>query len=270
MMLAALRHAIAPALLALLVGGASAPTLSTTSAVAAEPPEPLPVGVDWDYQLGGPAPVPEHVQVVVRDRRATPEPGAYNICYVNAFQTQPDEKRFWRDGRRWRLVLKKAGRPVVDGAWGEWLLDIRRPARRAALAVVVGRWIDRCAADGFDAVELDNLDSFGRSEGLLTGADAQAYARLLVDRAHTAGLGVAQKNWAELGERGTRLGFDFAIAEECARYDECTEYQEVYGERVLVVEYRDVDFAAACEHHPDLPVLRADRALTPTSARDWC
>jgi hypothetical protein len=131
------------------------------------------------------------------------------------------------------------------------------------------RW-PTSSADGFDAVELDNLDSFTRSRQLLSGADARAFARLLTARAHSAGLAVAQKNWSELGARGPRIGFDFAIAEECARYDECDRYQEVYGQRVLVVEYRDVDFTVACEQHPDLPVLRAGRALTPDSVRDWC
>ena len=53
----------------------------------------------------------------------------YNVCYVNGFQTQPSEKAFWRKHRG--LVLRDAdGRPVVDEAWGECLLDLRTPDKR--------------------------------------------------------------------------------------------------------------------------------------------
>jgi Glycoside-hydrolase family GH114 len=244
-------------------------TLAPTAAAAA--PAPPPVDVSWDYQLGGPAPVPGHVGVVARDRKATPVAGRYNICYVNGFQTQPDERRFWRRSpARWRLVLKRDGRPVVDSDWGEWVLDIRRPAKRERLTRIVGRWLDGCAADGFQGVDLDNLDSFGRSRGLVKPRHARAYARLLVDRAHQAGLAVGQKNWVELGRAGRRIGFDFAIAEECARYRECSGYTQVYGQHVLVVEYRRRDFRVACAEWGSLSVVRRDRALSPEGVRDWC
>jgi hypothetical protein len=229
-----------------------------------------PVGVDWDYQLGGAAEAAPGVGIVVRDREAAPLGKGYDVCYVNGFQTQPDERAFWRSEARWPLVLKRAGRPVVDTAWGEWLLDIRTDANRRRLARIVGGWVDRCADDGYDAVELDNLDSFSRSHGLLTAAQARSYARLLVARAHDAGLAVAQKNWAELGPGARRIGFDFAIAEECARWRECDEYAAVHGRRVLVVEYRRADFDRACRGYPALPVVLRDRGLAPGGLRDWC
>ncbi|WP_148574617.1 endo alpha-1,4 polygalactosaminidase [Nocardioides caldifontis] len=250
--------------------------LATTLALILAPaasaaPAPPPADADWDYQLGGPAAVADHVGVVARDREAAPLPGKYNICYVNGFQTQPDERRFWKQSAaRWRLVLKKAGKPVVDTDWGEWLLDIRTAAKRKRLTRIVGRWLDGCAAAGFQGVDLDNLDSFGRSRGLLRPAHAKAYARLLVARAHEAGLAVGQKNWVELGKAGRRIGFDFALAEECARYRECGGYTRVYGDQVLVVEYRRRDFRVACAEWGSLSVVRRDRALSPKGVRDWC
>ena len=78
---------------------------------------PPPTGTDVDYQLGGVRSVPAGVGIVVRDRRARPVPGRYNVCYVNGFQTQPGERALWR--RHPRLVLRDHGRPVVDEAWGE-------------------------------------------------------------------------------------------------------------------------------------------------------
>lgn len=228
---------------------------------------PPPGGGDVDYQLGGAIRPDPRVEIVVRDRNAPPARGRYNVCYVNGFQTQPDEAAFWR--ARWHLVLRKDGRPVVDGAWGEWLLDIRTTSKRAALARIVGRWIDGCARDGFDAVELDNLDSWSRSRGLVTRAQARAFARTLVARAHARGLAAAQKNWAELD--GTALGFDFAVAEECGRYAECGSYVASHGRRVLVVEYRRTDFSRACARWGSrLGIVLRDRAVSPDGVRAWC
>lgn len=211
--------------------------------------------------------MPDDVGIVVRDRRAEPVPGRYNVCYVNGFQTQPDEKRFWR--KRRGLLLRHEGRFVRDEEWHERIFDIRRASKRKRLAKVVGRWIEECADDGFDAVELDNLDSFSRSHGLIRKKHAKKFARTLVRRAHRAGLAAGQKNWAEL--RGARLGFDFAIAEECGRYDECGRYAATYGRRVLVVEYRRKDFRKACARHGDrLMVVLRDRALAADGRRSWC
>lgn len=227
-----------------------------------------PSKTDVDYQLGGNAPLPRHVGIVVRDREARPSGRAYTVCYVNGFQTQPQEKRFWRD-KHWNLVLKKGGKAVVDSAWGEWLLDIRTPAKRRALARIVGRWVDRCASDGFEAVEFDNLDSFGRSKQLLTPGDARRFARLLVVRAHAAGLAAAQKNRA--GWDGRVVGYDFAIAEECGRWRECGSYRRHYGNKVLVVEYRKKDFRYSCRHWaPQLPIVLRDLALSPGGIHRYC
>jgi len=229
--------------------------------------KPLPVDTDVDYQLGGAAAVPANVGIVVRDRHDPPLTGRYNVCYLNAFQTQPDERRFWR--AHWRLVLKRNGRPVVDSAWGEWLLDTRTSVKRAAIARIVGRWIDGCRAAGYDGVELDNLDSWSRSHGLIRPRHAKALARRLVARAHRAGLAVAQKNWAEWD--GRAVGFDFAVAEECGRWHECGAYVRHYGRRVLVVEYRRVDFDASCAGWGGtLPVVLRDRDLLPGGVHAWC
>ncbi|MCY7394547.1 MAG: endo alpha-1,4 polygalactosaminidase [Nocardioides sp.] len=227
----------------------------------------VPAGTDVDDQLGGPGPTPANVGIVVRDRTEAPQPGAYNVCYVNAFQTQPDARSFWK--KRPGLLLRQDGRPVLDEVWGEFLLDLRTLPERAALARIVGRWTAGCAAVGFDAVELDKLDSFTRSDGLLRRRDALAYARLLVGGAHAQGLAVAQKNLAGLD--GTRLGFDFAVAEECGRYDECGSYVEHYGEQVLAVEYRPRDFAVTCAGWgATLPVVLRDREVTPDGVHRWC
>ncbi len=229
--------------------------------------KPLPVGTDLDYQLGGPRSAPANVGIVVRDRTASPLAGRYNVCYLNGFQTQQNESGFWR--KRMGLVLKKHGHPVVDEAWGEWLLNLRTPRKRKRLANIMGTWAQGCAAKGYAAVEFDNLDSYTRSHGLLKRRQAINYARLLVRAAHRAGLAAGQKNLADFN--GRRVGYDFAVAEECGRYQECGDFVAKYGRRVLSIEYRRQDFQWTCAHFGGrLPVVLRDLDLTPTGVREWC
>jgi hypothetical protein len=229
----------------------------------------LPPGARVDYQLGGAYPPADGVAGVVRDRTAAPAAGLWSACYVNAFQTQPDAE--WPEEL---LLHDAAGQRVADPDWpGEFLLDVSTEAARTAVLDVVGPWIDGCAADGFDAVEPDNLDSWTRSGGLLDADDAAAMARALVGRAHAAGLTIAQKNAPELIRRG--LGFDLAVVEDCERYDECATYTAVYGGAVLEVEYTDDAFRRACAdrggvvsvQHRDLAVRPAGE---PGYVAEWC
>lgn len=250
--------------------------LVLAGAVACAPADPpsaetgvrLPAGdAPFDYQLGEPYPPPEGTEVVVRDREAAPTAGLYDVCYVNAYQAQPHELAWW-EANHPDLLLRDGDGYVVDGAWDEVLLDISSDAQRRALVDVVGGWIDGCAADGFDAVEPDNLDSHTRSAHLLTPADAEAFARLLTARAHDAGLAIAQKNDAEMAPKGPSLGFDFAIAEECNRWSECDAFADAYGPLVYVVEYDDAAFDTGCREWPHLSIVRRDVMLTPPGSSD--
>ena len=90
--------------------------------------DPLPTGTDVDYQLGGNRSVPDNVGIVVRDREAAPAAGRYNVCYVNGFQTQPNERPFWR--RHWDLVLKHDGKAGRGRGLGR--VAARHPHRRQA------------------------------------------------------------------------------------------------------------------------------------------
>lgn len=265
----------------LLAGGAVTVALLLPQASAQTPPTawvrsdtnialPDPT-TDWAYQIGGSSVPAASVGIVDRDRHDTPA-GRYDICYVNAFQTQPDERRTWTSPRHRDLVLRDgAGRRVVDEVWGEWLLDTRTAAKRTRLAAIIGRWIDGCARHGFEAVEPDNLDTWSRSSGLVHPADNLALARLLARRAHAVGLAIAQKNAAGLGARGARAGFDFAIAEECGHFSECGRYVKTYGDEVLVVEYVRSDFVATCAAFGDrLPVLLRDRDVSTSGTDERC
>jgi hypothetical protein len=229
-----------------------------------------PANAVFDYQIGGAYRPASGVGIVDRDRNDKPAPGAYGICYVNAFQTQPEEAGWWRSNHP-DLLLRHGGSTVEDPDWpGELVLDTSTAARRQALAGVVGGWLDGCARGGFQAVEPDNLDSWTRSDDLLDQADNVAFATLLAARAHADGLAIAQKNTTDLGSAGrTRVGFDFAIAEECEVYHECPAYTGVYGNQVYEIEYTDngtAAFTRACAARgATISVLLRDRDVVPAT-----
>ena len=250
------------------VGLAFAITLTGCTAPPSTPdPEPdraaFPVDATADYQLGGAYAPPAGVTLVARDSTEEPLAGAYSICYINGFQTQPGDE--WPDD----LVLHDGQQRLVDPNWpDENVIDISTAEKRAAAASRIDRTIATCATSGFDAVEFDNLDSYTRSAGQLTLDDAIAFASLLVDRAHQLGLSAGQKNTSELGRIGPdEIGFDFAVVEECDQFDECEAYADVYGGRVIDIEYTDAlrrPFDEVCTDAATLPItILRDRGLAP-------
>ncbi|WP_233574073.1 endo alpha-1,4 polygalactosaminidase [Amycolatopsis panacis] len=267
------------ALAAALLFGASAcstPGPDTSDTPAAAPstgsaaPRPVnapPTGAPVDYQLGGAYPPPEGVTVVSRDHGAAPAAGLYNICYVNAFQAQPGADAEWDAD----LLLRAGdGKLVVDNDWHETLLDLRTPEKRERIAAKVYGWIDQCADKGFQAVEPDNYDSFLRSEGLLTDAEAQEFVRLLSAHAHGKGLAVAQKNTSELAPRHAANGLDFAVVEECGEQGDCAEYVSAFGDHVIVIEYTDDGLAKACaEGGGRLSIVRRDHGVAPLGNAEY-
>src|SRR6478752_6055605 len=222
----------------------------------------------FDYQLGGGYTPAAGVKIVTRDREDVPAPGLYNICYVNGFQTQPQDNERWLADHADLVLHDSGGDPVIDEDWGEYLLDTSTETKRAALSQIVGAWIIKCADDGFDAVEIDNLDSYSRSSGLLDEDGNVSFMASLSAVAHAHGLAIGQKNSAELVPRASELGTDFAVAEECNRYSECDAYTAHYGAHVLSIEYRRQDFDKGCQAFPELSIVLRDLDLTtPTSSK---
>ncbi|MER7170216.1 endo alpha-1,4 polygalactosaminidase [Streptomyces mesophilus] len=244
----------------------------TACSPGSAPPEvevPAPDAV-FDYQLGGPYEPDKKVAAVARDRTAKPAPGRYNVCYVNAFQTQPGRSIDWWKAHHDELLLRKDGELVIDEDWDEALLDISTEDKRKDLMRIVGPWLDGCARDGYDAVEPDNLDSYTRSDGLLSAEDAAGFARLLAVRAHGEGLAIGQKNTTDLLPRSEKIGFDFAVVEECAAYDECEPFRKAYDDRVFAVEYKADAFARGCRRWGgELSFTLRDLDVRPRGAKGY-
>jgi hypothetical protein len=244
------------------VVAALAAALTVTSDASAAVALP-PAGARFDYQIGGGYTPPAGVQVVSRDHGDEPAPGLYNICYVNAFQAQPGTEDEWGD----LLLRDAAGNIVYDGVWREALLDLRTADKRTRVATKVNGWVDECAGKGFQAVEPDNYDSYGRSKGLLTTSQAQTYITLLSAHAHDRGLAIGQKNTVELAGNRVANGLDFAVAEECGEWEECGDYVDEFGTAVIVIEYTEEGLEKACADWADelSIVLRDVDVTTPGS-----
>jgi hypothetical protein len=201
----------------------------------------LPTGVGFDYQLGGDYAPQPGVKILTRDSTSKPASGLYNICYVNGFPTQSEDGGVWLTKHPTLVLRSTSGKRVIDPGWlDEMILEVSTASKRAAIASVMDVTIDRCKSGGFNAIEFDNLDSYSRSHSAFPLAANIAAAKLFVQRAHINGLAAGQKNTTELGARGRdQVHFDFAVAEECYRYNECGATTKVYGARVLDIEYTD-------------------------------
>jgi hypothetical protein len=265
------RRHVAAAIIATLVG------LNMPSNAIGAPGHPVaapPANGQFDYQIGGGYKPDPAVQIVDRDRTAHPAAGFYNICYINAFQSQAEDAAWWRHHHRSLLLHDARGRLVEDPGWpGEYVLNTATRHSRAGLARIEDRWLDRCKTKGFDAAEPDNLDSNTRSHHLLTRADNFAFAKLLIAHAHHIGLAIAQKNSAEQSRLGSGDGFDFAIAEECQVYSECGQYTKYYGDEVFEVEYTDNPrkyYTKSCAVRGDqISILLRDRDVTPRGSKRY-
>jgi hypothetical protein len=107
--------------------------------------------------------------------------------------------------------------------------------------------LDRCAAKGFDAVELDNVDAYRNRSGFpLTKADQVAYDTWLAKAARARGLEPGLKN--ALGLVPVLVDhFAWALNEQCVQYHECGRYQPFVdaGKAVFGLEY-SVGVARMC------------------------
>lgn len=229
----------------------------------------------FDYQLGGAYEPTGDTMIVARDRTEAPDPDRYNICYVNGFQTQPDEAEMWLGENPDLLLRNSDGSPVIDPEWpDEYILDTSTPEQRERLLAIVGEWIDGCADSGFQAVEIDNLDTYSRFPASLTAEEAVVFARALADRAHAVGLAIGQKNAANLVSLRADTNFDFAVVEQCNEFDECDQFTAGYGDQVFIIEYERAEFEEGCAAYPELSIVFRDVGLStqgsPTYAYDSC
>jgi hypothetical protein len=227
---------------AVLGGCAPGPTgaAASTADGAAGPPVTTrwvpPPGTTWQWQLTTPVDTSVDAEVYDIDGveagadtvAALHRAGRKVVCYVNAGAAEdfrPDHAAFPDDVQ---------GGP--DGWNGERLLDIRRID---VLEPIMAARFDMCREKGFDGVEADLVDGYVQASGFpLTAADQLTYNRMLADLAHERGLSIGLKNdldqVVELVDE-----FDFAVNEQCFRYEECDRLAPFVraGKAVFTAEY---------------------------------
>lgn len=230
-------------------GGEGAVSPSTMAAAATTGGLPTavwspPPGTTWQWQLTGEVDTSVEAEMYDVDLFEVPattveqlhHQGRVVVCYLSAGaweEFRPDADDFPAS------VLGNA-----NGWEGERWLDIRRLDE---LGPIMEARLDLCREKGFDGVEADNVDGYANETGFpLTAADQLAFNRLLADAAHARGLSIGLKNDLDQVEQ-LEPWFDWALNEECARYDEChllLPFLEA-GKAVFHVEY-DLDTSVFC------------------------
>lgn len=149
------------------------------------------------------------------------------ICYFSAGSYE-----------NWRSDAAAFSTDVIgkNNGWeGERWVDIRASAVRAIMAARM----DVAARKGCDGVEPDNVDGYTNDTGFpLTAADQLAFNIALAQMAHDRHLAIALKNDVEQ-VAALAPYFDFAINEQCNRYNECDAYRAFTdaNKAVLNAEY---------------------------------
>ncbi|OUM57102.1 glycoside hydrolase family 114 protein, partial [Piromyces sp. E2] len=105
--------------------------------------------------------------------------------------------------------------------WENYFIDIRKLNK---LKPLIKNRLKRALKYGCDAVEVDNINTPRRYEKSITEKDSIKYAKMVAETAHEVGLSIGLKNSPE-HTHVLEPYFDFAIVENCAKYDECKYFQ---------------------------------------------
>jgi hypothetical protein len=203
-------------------------------------------GESWQYQLTGTVDTKVDASVFDIDGAdnsaavvaALHAAGKKAVCYLSAGSWED-----WRpDAASFPASVRGKG---LDGWPGEQWLDVRQ---LGTLRPLMAARFDTCKAKGFDGVEPDNVDGYSNDTGFpLSASDQIAYNTMLAELAHARGLAIGLKNDVE--QVPQLVGsFDFAVNEECSRYNECAALKPFIaaGKPVFHVEYgSSTSFCAA-------------------------
>jgi hypothetical protein len=123
----------------------------------------------------------------------------------------------------------------MDGWAGEKWLNVKSSA---VLDLAKSRNA-RAKSKGCDGVDPDNVDAYGNNTGFsISQADSRAFLQRISADARSSGLQVGLKNSAEIAS-ALQPYFDFAVVEECHKWNECSRYNSFSqaGKAVFQIEY---------------------------------
>ena len=223
-------------------------TFKTLDAVVVAPPPPptsgstaLPAGISWYWQLQGAINMTVQAKVYDIDLfdveqstfTALKLQGHQVICYFSAGTYEN-----WRSDAS-QFPTASLGNGL--GWPGEKWLDVRNTTVRQ---IMVAR-MDLAKSKGCDGLEPDNVDGYANNSGFnLTQQDQVNYLTFLADQAHARGMTIALKNATDLvGSLVSK--FDFAVVEECFKYNECEAYSPFIAQNKAVLNAEYSSFSTA-------------------------
>jgi hypothetical protein len=207
-------------------GGTTTPTTTTGGTTTTTPTgtatswwKPA-AGLRWQIQYTGTLNTSYNVDVYnidLYDRTAADinmlhAQGKKVVCYFSGGSYEnwrPDASKFPA------AVLGKN----LDGWPGERWLDVRN---LNALGPIMTARLDLAKSKGCDGVDPDNMDGYIQDSGFAISASHQiAYNKFIAAEAHKRGLAVGLKNDVDQVV-ALQPYFDFAVNEECYKYNECS------------------------------------------------
>ena len=224
----------------------------------------------WQWQLNG-LPIDQSVDVEMYDIdlfdndaatvAALHAEGRKVVCYMNAGGWEG-----WRpDAGEFHESIIGAN---LDDWEGERWLDIRRID---ILAPIMEARMDSCRDKGFDGIEPDNIDGYLNDTGFPLDYDDQLeYNIWLAETAHARGLSIGLKN--DMDQAPELLAhFDWALNEECFRYEECETLLPFIeaGKAVFNVEY-SLEAGEFCAQARDMGFNSLKKNLDVDAWRESC
>lgn len=195
-------------------------------------------GTSWHWQIDGyPKDVKE--KVIDLDLFDVPESvikgfkdkGKTVICYFSGGS--------YEDWRPDASSIPKSARGKKMSGWDEQWLNVRDSNVRA----VMKARMELAKKKGCSGIEIDNVDGYGNVTGFkVTKKDSIDFLKFLSDTAHFLKLSIGLKNCPDIIAQ-VEPHYDFAVVEECAKYNECDKYEPFVksGKAVFQAEYRKYD-----------------------------
>jgi hypothetical protein len=226
--------------------------------------------IHWQWQIGTPFSYPGHVipNVTVYDIDAfdTPKSVVDSLHALGCIVIAYFSFGTWEDWRPDASLFPASVKGNNNGWPGEKWLDIRSETVKAIMA----DRLDMAVANGFDAVEPDNIDGYSNNSGFpLTASNQITYNRWIAQQCHARGLSVGLKN--DVDQMSQLVGdFDWVLNEECNQYSECGNLSVFVnaGKAVFQCEYSGSYCSAMNAAH--FNSMRRNLDLTASGVRVPC
>ncbi|KAE9980436.1 hypothetical protein EG327_006560 [Venturia inaequalis] len=156
--------------------------------------------------------------------------GKKSICYFSAGSYEPyrsDSGDFEDSDKGLEL----------NGWPGEFWLNLNSANVRSIMA----KRIELAASKGCDAIDPDNIDAYGNTNGLgLTKADSIDFIKFLSATAASHGMSTGLKNGGDIAQ-SVLNDVQFAVNEQCVQFNECSVFDCMInaGKPVFHIEYPD-------------------------------